>query len=159
MTDEHWIRQAIGLAAAARRRGDEPFGALLVRDGAVLLTARNAVHTRRDITQHPELRLISKASRELDPADIAASTLYTSTEPCAMCAGAVYWAGLNRVVFGFPAVALEQMTGGGGLHMPPHIVLGSTERSIVIDGPVLEAEARSVHVGYWETETSPLIED
>ena len=138
-SDEDWVRRAIELAAEARLRGDEPFGALLVYEGDVILEARNAVNTDRDVTQHAELRLISKATRFLDPAVIAASTLYTSTEPCPMCAGAIYWAGVPRVVFGFPAAAL------GDMGPPPRQPRAAPE----ISGPVLEDEARMVHEGYW----------
>lgn len=147
--DEKWIREAIRLAAEARERGDEPFGALLVYDGAAVLEARNAVNTDRDLTQHAELRLISKASKEIDPAVLAAATLYTSTEPCAMCAGAIYWASIPRMVFGLAASTLESMTDGSGLHQPSRRVLGAASRSTNIDGPVLEHEARRVHDGFW----------
>jgi tRNA(Arg) A34 adenosine deaminase TadA len=145
MSDTLWMREAINLAQQARDRGDDPFGALLVIDGDVVLTARNAIYTTRDLTQHAELRLISKASVALDPAALEAATLYTSTEPCAMCCGAIYWSGIKRVVFGFPAQALEAMSGGTGLRMPSRRVLGSATRTVTIDGPILEAEARSVH--------------
>lgn len=148
-TDERWIREAVRLAAEARQRGDEPFGALLVHDDACVLEARNAVHTDRDITQHAELRLISKAGMMVDPAVVSAATLYTSTEPCAMCAGAMYWADIPKMVFGLAANSLEEMTGGGGLHQPSRQVLGAASRSITIEGPVLEEEARRVHEGYW----------
>lgn len=147
--DKRWIREAIRLAAEARNRGDEPFGALLVHADTVVMEARNAIHTDNDLTQHAELRLISKAARRLNPMVVAASTLYTSTEPCAMCAGATYWAGISRIVFGFAASSLEAMTGGDGLHQPSRQVLGSASRRVVIDGPVLETEARTVHDGYW----------
>lgn len=149
LNNEHWIRQAIGLAGAASDRGDEPFGALLVVDDAPILTARNAVNTQDDPTQHAELRLISKASRQFGSTLISASTLYTSTEPCAMCAGAIYWSGISHVVFGLAAASLEAMTGGGGLHQPVRDVLGSASRRILIEGPFLEEEARSVHECFW----------
>ena len=110
MSDELWMRDAIDLASQARHRGDEPFGALLVVDGQVVATARNAINTTDDLTQHAELRLISKASVALEPSTMAAATLYTSTEPCAMCCGAIYWSGIKRIVFGFPARALEDMS-------------------------------------------------
>ena len=149
MSDERWIREAIRLAAEARARGDEPFGALLVHDGVSILEARNAIVSENDITQHAELRLISKASRQLDPEVIAATTLFTSTEPCAMCAGAIYWAGVPRIVFGFSATSIEEMSGGAGLHQPSRQVLGSASPKIFIEGPLLEDEARTVHEGFW----------
>ena len=136
--DELWIRRAVQLAQEARDRGDEPFGALLAHNGEVVLEARNAVNTERDVTQHAELRLISKASRQLDCAVVAASTLYTSTEPCSMCAGAIYWARVSRVVFGFPASSLRAMAAAA-----------SSPAITPTEGPVLEELARSVHEGYW----------
>jgi tRNA(Arg) A34 adenosine deaminase TadA len=139
-SDEHWVRRAVELARQARDRGDEPFGALLVRDDVVLLEARNAVNTDNDITQHAEQRLISKASKQVDPQAVAEATLYTSTEPCPMCAGAISWARVPRVVFGFPAAALQSMAETG----PAEHWSGPVK-----DGPVLEAEARKVHEGYW----------
>ncbi|MCP4305853.1 MAG: nucleoside deaminase [bacterium] len=149
MPDEKWIRETVRLALEARERGDEPFGALLVKDDAAILTARNAINTDRDVTQHAELRLISKGSRQLDPAVMAAATLYTSTEPCAMCAGAIYWSGISRMVFGVAATTLEERTSGSGLHQPSRQVLGSASRSIDVVGPVLETDAWSAHDGYW----------
>lgn len=149
MSDEKWIQETIRLAIEARERGDEPFGALLVHNGASILTARNAIHTDQDHTQHAELRLISKGSRQLDPDFLADSTLYTSTEPCAMCAGAIYWSGIRRMVFGVAAATLEERTGGSGLHQPSRQVLGSASRQIEIVGPILESAAWSAHDGYW----------
>ncbi len=149
VSDKQWMREAFRLASAARARGDEPFGALLVNNDTVVAAARNAIITTGDVTQHAELRLISKASHDLDESTRTAATLFTSTEPCAMCAGAIYWAGIARIVFGFPAVSLEEMTGGTGLRMPSRTVLGNASRSISIEGPLLEAEARTVHDGYW----------
>ncbi len=146
---ENWMREAIRLAGEARNRGDEPFGALLVLEGECILEARNAINTESDLTQHAELRLISKASRRLDPEAIAAATLYTSTEPCAMCSGAIYWSGVSHMVFGFRASSLSEMTGGSGLHQPSRQVLGNASREITIEGPVLEDTARAVHEGYW----------
>ena len=148
-TDERWIREAIRLAAEARARGDEPFGALLVHGGACVLEARNAVNTDSDVTQHAELRLISKAGTMVDPAVVSAATMYTSTEPCAMCAGAVFWARIPRMVFGLAASTLESMTGGSGLRQPARKVLAAASRPTAIEGPVLEEQARLVHDGYW----------
>jgi tRNA(Arg) A34 adenosine deaminase TadA len=148
-THEPWIRRTVELAGEARRRGDHPFGALLVDDGIEVMAARNAVITTGDVTQHAELRLVSRASRDLDPSRLERSTLYTSTEPCAMCAGAIYWAGIRRIVFGLRAAELEKMTGGAGLRRSARDVLGNASTRISIEGPVLEAVARTVHEGFW----------
>ena len=134
---EHWMARAIDLARQARDRGDHPFGALLVVNRRVVATARNAVNTESDVTQHAELRLVSKASKMVDQATIERSTLYTSTEPCTMCSGAIYWAKIPRVVYGFPAASLAAMTEGSHGH------------PFEVEGPVLEADARKVHEGFW----------
>ena len=88
---EPFIRRCVALAEEAVRRGNAPFGALLVADGQVRLTACNEVVTTSDSTRHAELALVSDACRRLDAAVLARSTLYASTEPCVMCCGAIYW--------------------------------------------------------------------
>src|ERR671922_928068 len=107
--DELHLRRAIELAAAARAAGDMPFGSLLVGPaGEVLAEERNTVVTERDITAHPELKLARWAARHLD-ADVARqTTMYTSCQPCPMCAGAISRSGLGRVVF---ALSGEQLQG------------------------------------------------
>jgi tRNA(Arg) A34 adenosine deaminase TadA len=89
--DETFLRRAIAVAARARANGNHPFGALLVGpDGAVLLEAENTVVTEHDATGHAERNLMSLASRRFPRELLAKCTMYTSTEPCAMCAGSVY---------------------------------------------------------------------
>jgi tRNA(Arg) A34 adenosine deaminase TadA len=107
--DEGPLRRAIELAAEARAAGDMPYGSLLVGPaGEVLVEDRNTVLTERDITAHPELKLARWAARQLD-ADVARrTTMYTSCQPCPMCAGAIARSGLGRVVF---ALAGEQLQG------------------------------------------------
>ena len=135
--EEHWMARAIELARQARDRGDHPFGALLVVDDREVASARNAVNTDSDVTQHAELRLVSEASRTFDHETLTRATLYTSTEPCSMCSGAIYWAGIPHVVYGFPAGSLAAMT------------VGSDGRPFEVRGPVMESEARAVHEGFW----------
>ena len=101
---ELFIRQCYDLARQAIANGDHPFGALLVRDGEVVLTAVNTVHSNRDVTQHAEFNLVSHAGRLLGYTALAESILYTSTEPCAMCAGAIFWAGIPTIVYGCSAI-------------------------------------------------------
>ena len=145
---EPFIRQCIALSEQAVRHGDEPFGALLVVDGDVRLTAQNRVVTASDPTRHAELLLASEASRRLDAATVAGATLYTSTEPCVMCCGAIYWSRISRVVFGCSAIELG-VVAGGSLVMPSRQVCASGTRRVEVVGPVLETEALAVHRAYW----------
>ncbi|MER3462534.1 MAG: nucleoside deaminase, partial [Armatimonadota bacterium] len=95
--DLEFLRQAVEVARRARANGNHPFGALLVdAEGKVLLEAENTVQTERDCTGHAELNLMRLASRSYDPGFLATCTLYTSTEPCAMCSGAIYWGNVRR---------------------------------------------------------------
>ena len=143
-----FVRQCIDLAAQAVRLGDEPFGALLVVDGQVLLTARNLVATESDQTRHAELVLISEACRRFSAEQLARATLYASTEPCAMCCGAIYWTHIPRVVYGCSATALSMLT-HGSLVIPSRQLFGRGRRPVEVIGPVLEAEALALHRAYW----------
>ncbi len=138
-TDERHLRRAIELAAEARAAGDMPFGSLLVGPaGDVLAEDRNTVLTGRDISAHPELKLARWAARELD-ADVARrTTMYTSCQPCPMCAGAISRSGLGRVVFALSGEQLRELWG----------VLGPDAAEVAYEGPALFAEARVPIDGY-----------
>ena len=153
-TDE-LIRRAFRLAHRAREHGNHPFGALLADvDSRVLIEAENAVVSDGDCTGHAEINLVRAACRTLAHAALATATVYTSTEPCAMCAGAIYWAGVSRVVFGLRESDLRALTGADPRN--PTLTLGCREvfargqRPIEVIGPVLEDEARAVHEGFWD---------
>lgn len=140
---ESFMKKCLDVAHAAARAGDEPFGALLVADGQILLEGKNTVVTSGDRTGHAELNL-ARAAAALDPAIVARSTLYASTEPCAMCAGAIYWCGIPEVVYGCPAEALGALT-GGSLVIPCRRIFDLGKHAVRIIGPVLESEAIEVH--------------
>ena len=144
-----FIREAITLAAQARQHGNHPFGALLVYDGKVILTAENTVNTENDQTRHAELNLVSMATRQFDSEILADSILYTSTEPCAMCAGAIYWTGIRIVVYGYSAELLGGMA-EGGLVIPCREVFTRGSQVVEVIGPILEDEAKKVHEGFWD---------
>ena len=146
---EQFIRQSYELAQAAVSRGNHPFGALLVKEGEVILAAENTVITDHDVTRHAELNLVSLASQQFDAAALAQCTLYTSTEPCAMCAGAIFWAGIPTVVFGCSAIALSELTGGGALAIPCPEIFERGNRETAVIGPLLEKEGLQVHKQYW----------
>jgi tRNA(Arg) A34 adenosine deaminase TadA len=140
--DERRLRRAIALAGEARAAGDMPFGSLLVGPaGDVLAEDRNTVVTERDITAHPELKLARWAARELDADTAAGTTMYTSCQPCPMCAGAIARSGLGRVVF---ALAGEQLDG-----LRPAGAAGPDATPVVYEGPALFAEARVPIDGYY----------
>jgi len=107
------LRCAFALARRSRASGDHPFGAILVGpDGAILIEQTNGFSSEGgDMTAHAERLVATRASRTYDADFLARCTLYTSAEPCAMCAGALYWAGIGRVVYGQSEKGLKAMTG------------------------------------------------
>jgi tRNA(adenine34) deaminase len=98
--DERWMRDALGLAAEAATAGDVPVGAVIVRDGEAIARASNRTVRDQDPTGHAELLAIREASRALGDWRLTGCTLYVTLEPCAMCAGAIVLARVDRVVFG-----------------------------------------------------------
>jgi tRNA(Arg) A34 adenosine deaminase TadA len=141
--DEKHLRRAIALARVARSAGDPPFGSLLVGpDGRVLREETNTTLTADDITAHPELKLARWAATELDSGLANQTTMYTSCEPCSMCAGAIERSGLGRVVFALSMAELETIKGEGSGH--------PRAAEVVIDGPWLVDEARSAVGRYYE---------
>src|SRR5450432_2963974 len=111
--DVTFLRAAIQLALEARQDGRHPFGALIVNEYRERMASarNNAVRTQGDPTQHAEMLACSEAAKKLAVAELARCTLYTSTEPCAMCAGAIYWSGIGRVVYGLSERGLLDFTG------------------------------------------------
>ena len=145
---EGFLRQAIALAADARRNGDHPFGALLVVDGRVVLTATNTVTSDADPTAHAETNLVALAIRTLSPGALRRAVLYTSCEPCAMCTGKIYWAGIRSVVFALSSEQLAELAGRDFL-VPCRMLFERSTEEITVVGPMLVDEARAVHVDYW----------
>jgi tRNA(Arg) A34 adenosine deaminase TadA len=153
--DLRWLRRAITLSEEAKARGKHPFGALVVgADDAVTATAGNAFGwPDGDCTGHAELIAVREASRRIPPAQLALATLYTSAEPCAMCAGAIYWSGISRVVYALSETRLLALTGDHSenptLSLPCREVFARGQRAIVVVGPLLEDEAAAPHIGFW----------
>jgi len=154
LTDEDYLRLTFEIARQSRAAGNHPFGAILVGpDGTVLMRAGNEHGKAGDRTGHAERVLMTEASRAYSADFMSGCTLYTSAEPCAMCAGAAYWAGVGRVVYGLSERDLGVLIGPHPenltLNLPCRTVLGSGQRPIEVAGPLLEAEARAVHEGFW----------
>ena len=153
--DLQYLRHVIALSTASKVRGKHPFAALIVDDrDEVLAEAGNAFGwPDGDATGHAELIAVREASRRFPPEHLAQATLYSSAEPCAMCAGAAYWAGLGRVVYALSEVRLRTLTGdhpeNPTLALPCREVFARGQRAIVVIGPLLEDEAAAPHLGFW----------
>lgn len=147
------LRRAIALSAQARDHGNHPFGALLVTGAGRVIEAETTVLTDRDVTGHAETNLVRIAGREVDAAELPASTLFTSCEPCAMCCGAIFWAGIGRVVYALSGTGLIALAGGeddgAALDLPSREVFAHGGRDIAVSGPHLEEDAAEPHVGFW----------
>jgi tRNA(Arg) A34 adenosine deaminase TadA len=151
--DERLLVAAIDLAHRARGNGNHPFGALLAApSGHVLCEAENTVVTNGDVTGHAELNLVSKACRALTAAQLATATLFTSTEPCAMCSGAIYWSRIPRVVYALGEDELAVLAGSGGeliLQLPSRQVFAAGSPAVEVSGPHLHEAAAAIHQGFW----------
>lgn len=129
--------------------GNHPFGALLVVGDEMVLTAVNTVNSDHDPTRHAELNLVSQAARQFDAATLAQATLYTSTEPCAMCTGAIFWAGIRTIVYSCSAAKLGEIAGGSFI-VPCRDLLAYGKPPVTVIGPILEEDGIVVHQGFWE---------
>ena len=149
--DIRHLTRAIQVAWNAREHGNHPFGASLAdENGNLVLEAENTVLTEKDLVGHAETNLVRVVARKFSREELGRCTLYASTEPCPMCAGAIYWSGIGRVVYGTSAQYLHQLTDN-----PSALKLVSCReilkaRDVPVIGPSLEAEANQVHEGYWK---------
>lgn len=151
--DERFIRRAIQIADLAMTHGNQPFGALLVRDGEVIIEAESTKVNTKDCTRHAELTVAALASMTLDKETLSKCTLYSSTEPCAMCTGAIYWSGIGRVVYGCSKEALNNLK-GDNLQLKCKDVLAHGTRKVHVIGPVLETVAILSHNKFWKSPQS-----
>ena len=162
--DENNMKAAIEEAALASKEGKMPFGAVLAdADGTVVVRAHNQCTQAKkrggsgtvDVTRHAEMELIRTFCTRVPPETRPFCTLYTSTEPCVMCAGAIYWSGVGRVVYGCSAEQLETLSGPGGFDVDVRKLCGMASegaRTIEVEGPLLAHESLLVHdaSGVWK---------
>ena len=154
-TDQAMMEKVIALANQLAEDGIHPFAAILVDgDGEVLMEQGNAYLPDQDMTGHAERVLMTRASQTWRPDFLANCTMYVSAEPCCMCAGSAYWAGLGRVVYGLSEHRLKTITGNHPenptLDLTCRVVFGSGQRDVEVIGPVLEDEAAKVHETFWK---------
>lgn len=153
--DEHFLRYCIELSRRVRDTGKHPFAAIVVDEsGQIVAEAGNdSLPPEGDPTRHAELVAAGLAARRLAPEQLSRATLYTSAEPCAMCAGAIYWCGIGRVVYALSEHRLLGLTGdhpeNPTFSLPCREVFARGQRTIAVTGPCLEDEAAEPHAGFW----------
>ncbi|MBJ8348361.1 nucleoside deaminase [Antrihabitans sp. YC2-6] len=158
MNHSEYLLRAVAISKDAVAGGNHPFGCILVdADGNVLLEQGNIEVTSRDCTGHAETTLMRNASQHFEKDVLASCTLYTTAEPCAMCAGAIYWGNVRRVVFGISESELLAETGNDPrnptLSLDCRTVFSRGQKDIEVIGPVAEvAEAvLEPHRSYWNS--------
>jgi tRNA(Arg) A34 adenosine deaminase TadA len=148
--DGRYLRRAIELSAIGSARGNRPFGAVVVSaDGQLLSEAHNDNAATGDCTAHAEVNALRPLQREA----MAGATMYASGEPCVMCAGAIFWSGIRRVVFGIDAVSLRRFrakdAAAADLQMSCREVFAHSAEPFTVIGPALLDEAAAPHQAFW----------
>ena len=145
--------RALALAAQAAALGEVPVGAVVTRGSEVIAEAHNGPREHHDPTAHAEILAIRRAAETLGDERLTDCELWVTLEPCAMCAGAAYWVGLGRVVYGLSERSLKDLTGNHPenptLDLPCRIVFDAGQRKVEVLGPLLEDEAAALHEGIW----------
>jgi tRNA(adenine34) deaminase len=155
-TDARYLRDAIRMSIVAKERGNRPFGAVVIsKDGQLLAEAYGNTTESGDCTGHAELTAVRIVSPNHTRSVLAQATLYSSAEPCVMCAGAIFWSGIQRVVFGIDAERLRLFRGElleqKDAALSCRDVFSASSHSIECIGPSLIEEASQVHEGFWQT--------
>ena len=150
------LRHAFRLAAAARARGDRPFAAVIVAaDGRVLAEGLSTQGAGGGGTlAHSEMNACGAVIAAGVPREVLRrASIYSSGEPCAMCAAAIFYTGVGRVVYGLSAGAILRLRNAqphtAGLSLPCRDVLATAAEPVEVVGPALEAEGAEPHRGYW----------
>lgn len=150
MNDEFFMKKAIALSAAAVEHGNEPFGALLVKDGEIVFTNENQIYTKNDPTFHAEFGLIRDFCAASGITDLHEYTLYSSCEPCFMCSGAMVWVKLGRLVYGAGNDDLERLLGNEGCNCS-RMVFDNSFWSPEVTSGILREESLGVLESYFKT--------
>ena len=148
MSDEFYMQKAIELSLSAVQHGNEPFGAVLVKDDEMVYTNENQIYTKHDPTFHAEAGLIRRFCEEIDITDLSQYTLYSSCEPCFMCCGAIVWTKLGKLVYGASDIDLCSILGVKGSECSK-IVFENSGADIQVVPGVLREDALKVLADYF----------
>lgn len=153
----YYLRKAIEVSRKSREHGNTPFGALLVdADGNILMEQENIEITEKNCSGHAETSLMIAASKKYSKDFLWDCTLYTTAEPCVMCAGAIYWGNVGNVVYGISEKRLLELTGDDEQNptfdLPCREVFAKGQKDIKVAGPFpeIEEEVVEVHKGFWK---------
>jgi tRNA(Arg) A34 adenosine deaminase TadA len=149
------MRRAFDLAVSAAVKGNHPFGAVLVYEGEIILTAENTVNASGDQTRHAELNLVAEARRTISPDILRKCTLYASTAPCPMCGYAIWEAGITRVVYGVTYEKFAKLITKGSPYIQIEEIYRLLKTGAEITGGVLEDEGAKVY-NHWPKWVSPV---
>jgi tRNA(adenine34) deaminase len=152
LQDEEFMKKAIELSRLAVAHGNEPFGAVLVKDGEIVFTNENQIYTKHDPTFHGEAGLIREFCAQTSITDLHEYTLYSSCEPCFMCSGAMVWVKLGRLVYGASNMELEGILGNEGCDCSKIVFEHSFWKPQVTAG-VLREESLEVLKAYFKEHT------
>lgn len=148
MIDEVFMKKTIELSRLAVEHGNEPFGAVLVKDDEIVFTNENQIYTKHDPTFHAEAGLIREFCAKSGISNLQEYTLYSSCEPCFMCSGAMVWVKLGRLVYGASNIELENILGKEGCNCSKLVFDNSFWKPEVTEG-VLRDESLEVLKGYF----------
>lgn len=144
---EQYIREVNKLAYQSAQKGNDPFAALLVKDDKIIASTMDVSVAKSDPTAHAELDLIRNFCQEKKLFNLEAYTLYSSSEPCIMCSGAIHWAKIKRVVFSVSQQKLNTESNGKRKPSCDSIVnIGKSKVEVV--GPILEDEVFQVFLDF-----------
>ncbi|MTI18167.1 nucleoside deaminase [Rhodobacteraceae bacterium RKSG542] len=148
------MRKTFEMAEECVDKGVMPFCCILVdADGTILMEQVNAFLPLQDETGHAERVLATRASQKFGAEFLSKCTMYTNVGPCAMCAGAVYWAGIGRIVYGMSERKLGDFVEDNPMNpmmdMPAEEVFAKGTRKVECVGPIATEEASRAHIRFW----------
>ena len=149
MQDEVFMRKAIELSRLAVEHGNEPFGAVLVKNNEIVFTNENQIYTRHDPTFHGEAGLIREFCAQTGITNLQEYTMYSSCEPCFMCSGAMVWVKLGRLVYAASNMELEKILGNEGCNCSKMVFDNSFWQPQITAG-VLREESLVILKAYFE---------
>lgn len=146
--DERFMKEAIRLSEEAVKHGNEPFGAVLVKDGEIVFSNENQIYTMHDPSFHAEMGLIRRFCAETGITRLSDYTLYSSCEPCFMCSGAMVWTKLGTLVYAASNIDLEEILGKEGSNCSQIVFENSGHKPKVRSG-ILREESMAVLKAYF----------